>query len=537
MVKKSFPSYNILINAALNFVQAMRILHSKGYCYCDMLPYNIWIDVKTGDIKISDSGDIVIDGCVRDCYYNLRYQAPEIITEGRAAPNALSNRYSIGIILFRLFCMSHPMEGKKCLISVTTEEYLRNLYESPVFMFDREDDSNRPDNTIHHNAIMSWSVLPEYIKDLFYRTFCKRSYEAPSSRPVEKEWIDALMRFKSSIVKCKCGNEVFTDNGNSCICDECGEQVQIPFKIQLTHYAVPAVKGKHIYRGQLGICSIDYIFNNEAVIVEHKQNKILGIKNKSGEVWKALTTQGKIRFVQPEEVIPLKNGIKFYPYGSETMIIQSDDAELPELFKPEKKRQKEIIYQSMPKRIVPVIIVADTSKSMEGEGIDCLNYIIGIILENLRNISISETCYKIAILEYNTHAKWVEEKLTDIREFSFEYFKADGISDLGQALHILNESLSKEKLFSEKYYYYRPIIIFMGNGDIPMSYMDYKWNDELENIQKNQWFEKALKLAVSNGKSTEILAEVVSSPELVISSGMLEDEFKRIFVDRLISIS
>ena len=60
-----------------------------------------------------------------------------------------------------------------------------------------------------------------------------------------------------------------------------------------------------------------------AHVVEKKDSGALGIRNKSGKRWDAITTKGTARKVAPDEVIPLKDGIVF-SVGDESITIKAN---------------------------------------------------------------------------------------------------------------------------------------------------------------------------------------------------------------------
>ena len=67
-------------------------------------------------MRISGGSDdtIIPDGTTTKFLSMPRYTAPEIIAGGDSVfPNALSDRYSLAIILFMILFMNHPFEGKK----------------------------------------------------------------------------------------------------------------------------------------------------------------------------------------------------------------------------------------------------------------------------------------------------------------------------------------------------------------------------------------------------------------------------------------
>lgn len=330
LTKVRFSSYKAIINAALGIVSAFRILHNAGYSYQDLNDGNFFINPRNGKVLICDNDNVAPDGKETGIIGKPRYMAPEIVLE-KNKPNSLSDRFSMSIILYILFCLNHPLEGKRYLVPALTPEHQKKLYGSePLFMMDpnyssSDDNPNGPHPVIHKNSIMVWQYLPDYMKDIFIRSFSQEACVKPSVRPKEIEWLKALTRFRSEIVSCTCGNEIFTKEHQICRCDCCGKIIPIPFKLFLSEYSIPAVKDSRIYRCQLGVCNEKDALSPVAHVLEKKDSPgVLGIKNRSENSWDAVTSKGAAKRVAPNDVVPLKDGIEFTVFGS-TVSIKSNN--------------------------------------------------------------------------------------------------------------------------------------------------------------------------------------------------------------------
>lgn len=306
-----FRSYRAIIDAAMKIVSAFRILHNAGYSYQDINDGNFFINPQNGKVLICDNDNVAPDGTETGIVGKPRYMAPEIVLRENM-PNSLSDRFSMALILYILFCLNHPLEGKRYLVPNLTSARQEKLYGSePLFIMDPDDQSNGPHPVAHRNSIVVWSCLPDYMQKVFYAAFSQKALHKPSARPREIDWLNALTRFRSEIVACPCGNEIFTQQGEPCTCEDCGHRASIPFKLVLSGYSIPAIKDSRIYRCQLGVCGERDALTPVAHVVEKRETGTLGIRNKSGKRWDAITTKGVARKVAPDEVIPLKDGITF----------------------------------------------------------------------------------------------------------------------------------------------------------------------------------------------------------------------------------
>ncbi len=320
-----FSSYKAIIDAALGIVSAFRILHNAGYSYQDLNDGNFFINPRNGKVLICDNDNVAPDGKETGIIGKPRYMAPEIVLE-KNKPDSLSDRFSMSVILYILFCLNHPLEGKRYLVPGLTPELQKKLYGSePLFMMDPNNSDNGPHPVIHKNSIMVWQCLPDYMKDIFIRSFNQKACEKPSARPKEIEWLKALTRFRSEIVSCQCGNEIFTKEHQLCRCESCGRVIPIPFRLVLSEYSIPAVKDSRIYRCQLGVCDDKDALSAVMHVLEKRDSPgVLGIKNKSETRWDAITSKGAAKKVAPNDVVPLKDGIQFTVFDS-TITIKSNN--------------------------------------------------------------------------------------------------------------------------------------------------------------------------------------------------------------------
>ncbi len=317
-----FASYRAVVTAALKIVSAFRILHNHGYSYQDLNDGNFFIHPESGKVLICDNDNVAPDRMETGIIGKPRYMAPEVVTGSK--PDSLSDRFSLSILLYILFCLNHPLEGKHSLVPCLSPELQMRLYGTePVFIMDPDDHSNGPHPVVHRNSIAVWSALPEYMKQIFVEAFSQKSMKKPSARPTEIEWLKALTRFRSEIVPCKCGNEIFTENGRSVYCDVCNRLVEIPYRLEMRLYSIPAIRDSRIYKCQLMVCDGAEALDPIAQVVQKNGSGELGLRNCSGKAWQALTPSGRQKKVAAGEVVPLRDGIRLIVDGEEIQILQN----------------------------------------------------------------------------------------------------------------------------------------------------------------------------------------------------------------------
>ena len=81
------------------------------------------------------------------------------------------------------------------------------------------------------------------------------------------------------------------------------------------------MRGSRLYRCQLGVCHEQEALSPIAAIISRKDNpSALGLRNMSSKSWDAVTSKGAAREVQPDGVIPLKDGITFTAFKAAVSI-------------------------------------------------------------------------------------------------------------------------------------------------------------------------------------------------------------------------
>jgi len=315
LLKQKFASFQVCADAMLHIVNAFRIMHNDGFSYQDLNDGNFFINPKTGDLLICDNDNVSYPGFNTGVVGKSRYMAPEVVL-GQKLPDKASDRFSLALILFLLLCKSHPLEGAGATPPCLTPSIEKIIYGSnPVFIFDPQNDTNRPIRGVHTNAINMWPCLPVYLQDAFIKAFTKASMTCTNGiyggpRVIEREWVDILSRFRSSIVPCPCGNQEFV-NEEKYVCSVCGKPLPVANSLKLARYTMPAYPGAKILRGQLSNCGDDVAIEPVAEIIAAPNDpKVYGIRNASKETWRCITSTGEQRNLAPDEVCPVKTGIR-----------------------------------------------------------------------------------------------------------------------------------------------------------------------------------------------------------------------------------
>ena len=298
MKRRAEPSFYALCCAAYNLTNGYQKLHARGYSYRDISFGNLFFDPNNGDVLICDNDNVSANGNDDSAVYGTpRFMAPEIVV-GKAKPSRNTDLYSLAVLLFYMFMMGHPLEGRlEAEIRCMDIHAMNKLYgKNPIFIYDPNDKSNRPVKGYQDNVIIYWELYPQIVRDLFIKSFTV-GLTAPNKRVTEKEWLDVFANLISGIALCpQCGAEVFFDaqkhdNGVAQTCWNCGHIVPMPATLIVGKSRILLQKDTKLYA--------HHIYGNDdmntvvgSVVQNPKNPNLWGIRNESTENWTYIKPDG-----------------------------------------------------------------------------------------------------------------------------------------------------------------------------------------------------------------------------------------------------
>lgn len=319
LAKVSFKSFTAMLSAAMRICDGFMMLHRFGYSYQDLNDGNFFIDPQTGDVLICDNDNVMPQGEKSGIMGKARYMAPEIVAGG--IPDKYSDRFSLSVILFMLFYANHPFKGAKVVACpCMTESFEKRFYGSEaLFIYDPIDKSNLPVRGIHQNVIRRWPVFPQLLRDTFIEEFSKEKLQNPSTRMIEQNWKKIISTVRDSLVVCRhCAEETFVNVSNTTDkCMNCGKDVDLSKRLVINNRSLPLINKTAIYIDE---------DNTPDGVVTTDSNGFMLIKNISTETWTVETPSGKIKTVAPNEILPVKEGLKItfrvhtVPYKAEIKV-------------------------------------------------------------------------------------------------------------------------------------------------------------------------------------------------------------------------
>ena len=307
MKRRAEPSFYHLCRAAYNLTRGYQKLHSAGFCYRDISFGNMFFDPDTGDVLICDNDNVAANGADDSSVYGTpRFMAPEIVV-GKAKPSRNTDLFSLAVLLFYIFMVGHPLEGKKeADIKCMDIHAMNRLYgTNPVFIFDPNDKTNRPVPGYQDNPREFWEVYPKVLKDLFIKSFTE-GLTKPNKRVTENQWLEAFANLMTGIVACQhCGAEVFYDRSLvelnvAHTCWACSAALKMPPTIVAGKSRVILQKGAKLYSH-----TINADFDMDTVVAEVVQNPknpaLWGIKNLTKANWVYIKSDGTQIAIAPEK--------------------------------------------------------------------------------------------------------------------------------------------------------------------------------------------------------------------------------------------
>ena len=303
-----FKSYNAMLVAGMGITKAMQDLHMKGWSYKDLNPKNFAINPESGDVLVVDNDNVSVDGDLCSVKGMRGYMAPEIPrSDYKLNPSMETDRYSLAIVLYRLFFIDHPMEGKAWekypLCTEKVEDYLYAI--KPIFHFNPKDDSNRPTSAYAPNASGRWktdSLFSKELRDTFI-TALTDGVEKPEKRPSELEWISVLAKTRDRLIRLNPGREQFVNFGN---------RTSIPNRclaMKIGSKCVALYPQKAIYEFTITGDTKQYAKVDGGIVYDKRIDR-LTLRNLTDQIWRCYSPKTKqLTDLSKGQEFPLEPGV------------------------------------------------------------------------------------------------------------------------------------------------------------------------------------------------------------------------------------
>ncbi len=319
--KNRFKSQRLLLDWCIELAKSFKELHQKGFSYQDLNDGSFFLNPETGELLICDNDNITADKKSLGVLGKMRYMAPEIVREDkdrltgeRQMPDTHSDRFSLAIILFLALCLGNPFEGE-CLKKypfVDEKAEYEMFGQNPIYIFNKNDSSNRPIRGYHTAVLNRYPKLPEYIKEAFHKTFTEGLSDRENSRTTEIEWLKLLCRYRDELITCdKCNTDFYYDlNSKDDKCPYCGKKIKSFCTIQVGKSIIYLEPGTSLYKFHLDKYSDEYNVEIGKVIQNKNNPSLWGIRLSLDRDVLIKDMSGTEKSVDKNGVIPIIDNLK-----------------------------------------------------------------------------------------------------------------------------------------------------------------------------------------------------------------------------------
>jgi len=308
------PSFRALTVVGFNLANSFLKLHAAGLCYRDINFGNVFFNPETGDIRIADTDNVDVNLKAGSIKGTPGFMAPEV-ARNLVQPNAMSDRFSLAVLLFFIFMLGHPLKGKRELTlpyDPGDPDMSRRLCEDdPVFVYHPTDESNRPIPGEHDPLLSFWPIYPTSLRRLYTRAFTDGLMD-PDARIMENEWRKEMGAIRDVIFHCeRCTAENFFDIERARQkqpvnpCWGCGRALENPPRMRLggehDPFLVVLSRGAQLFPHHLERDT----YNFGRALAEVTANPF-GLRNLSSNSWVCRAQDHSITVVRSDEVLPLR---------------------------------------------------------------------------------------------------------------------------------------------------------------------------------------------------------------------------------------
>jgi len=181
---------------------------------------------------------------------------------------------------------------------------------------------------------------------------------------------------------------------------------------------------------------------------------------------------------------------------------------------------------SEPKSI-PVILMLDTSGSMNGNKITKLNEAVEKMIKVFKEAQTMEKFIKIAIITFGNHGVQLHTPMTEVTDIEYKYLSAGGMTPMGTALKMAKDMIEDKEIIKGRDY--RPAVILVSDG-----HPNDNWREPLDDFINDGRSKKCdrLALAIGNDVDMDVLEQFVSGCENPVffaeNASDIVDKFKQI---------
>lgn len=166
-------------------------------------------------------------------------------------------------------------------------------------------------------------------------------------------------------------------------------------------------------------------------------------------------------------------------------------------------------FTAQPKRVLPLILLADTSSSMR-EWMRELNTAIRDMLGTLKEQESLKAEIHISFITFGNGGANLHTALTPVSNIEFNNFTEGGMTPLGGALRIAKEMVENREIIPSRSY--APIILLLSDGEPN----DNGWENEMYRFINDGRSKKCMRMSLGIGRDYDydVLKSFSSSGEV-----------------------
>ncbi len=303
--------FDTLALLGYNLCKAIARLHKRGLVYLDISYTNI-LFLPNGSVKIIDTDNVVPNQQVSGILGTMHFIAPELLRGQRLYPARAQEDFALAVFLFLLVVSQHPYIGAKELTSeyaVMDKEALVKLMKDPVYLFDPNNNTNRPVPGEHDAALTYYPMLPEKVKELFRESLCD-GIAHPSKRASAVHYMRVFQEMYLNTLECTCGAQLyFKEEESKQLCWHCQQTVSVVPKMKIRDKTILLFPNIELTEDVF----VDFGDENKVVLEVRENPKIkgrYGLKNCTSDTWNLFSRSGNLHVVKPMHTVAISKDSK-----------------------------------------------------------------------------------------------------------------------------------------------------------------------------------------------------------------------------------
>ncbi len=152
------------------------------------------------------------------------------------------------------------------------------------------------------------------------------------------------------------------------------------------------------------------------------------------------------------------------------------------------------------RQILNLLVLVDTSGSMQGARIGKVNYALENVFKELSRQSDASAQIMVNIMEFDESASWQAALPVPLEDFAYTSLRSNYTwTAYGPAFRSLEEKLHSHGFMDPaKGEYFAPVILFITDGE-PIDTIEYR--EALQKLQRNGWFRQSARYAIAVGEN------------------------------------